>query len=555
MFNPPRKISPLAISLILLALVWGIFLLAQPTEQLLGFTEDDGFYYLKIAQNIARGNGPSLDGVNPTNGFHPLWQIMLVPIAWLSGDKPELMLHIIFALQLLLLSLSMFCVARFAQRTWGRLSTGIACAVFLLPRSLSFFFSMMEPSILVFLCSVYLLWGEKHSASLFHPQKPVWEDFESGVFLALIFLARLDAGLLGLCYLGILLVRWFVSKCSSPARFLAKCALVITPIIILSFPYLLYNYITFGHLLTISSAIKHQNIIAWSEKGELITDLPEYFFAAVGITIWLIYRLIRRLKQSYLTVGGNSASAYPLFIILFALAGLLRYLDGLFFTDLQINNMGYSLLLLPSALLVANFGNRLQRMGRGFGWKAWGFLASALLLIIILAMSFWGNFRAYQNNQLCWYSRSYQSALWANQHLPDDAVVGMNDAGIFAYFCERRVVNLDGLVNNYQYQEILRAGKFTQYMQTQGINYIADVALYSDGLPTEGQYNNYEYLVVSRLYRLPSALILFNDADEVYRSEGFPASNGASGAVFIWRMGKETPILPISAEDLALLTD
>jgi hypothetical protein len=141
-------------------------------------------------------------------------------------------------------------------------------------------------------------------------------------------------------------------------------------------------------------------------------------------------------------------------------------------------------------------------------------------------MSFWGNFRAYQNNQLCWYSRSHQSALWANQHLPDDAVVGMSDAGIFAYFCERRVVNLDGLVNNYQYQEILRAGEFTKYMQTQGINYIADVALYSDGLPADGQYTNYEYLVVSRLYRLPSALILFNSSDEVYRSEGFSAGHG-----------------------------
>lgn len=131
----------------------------------------------------------------------------------------------------------------------------------------------------------------------------------------------------------------------------------------------------------------------------------------------------------------------------------------------------------------------------------------------------------------------------------------MNDAGIFAYFCEHRVVNLDGLVNNYQYQEILRAGAFSEYLQTHGINYIADVALYSDKLPMIGQYNNYEYLVVSRLYRLPSALVLLNSSDEVYRSDDFSAGDGAIGAVFIWRVEKETPILSISTEDLALLID
>jgi uncharacterized membrane protein YiaA len=552
---PSRRIPYLSLFLILLALAWGIFLLTQPTETLLGFTEDDGFYYLKIAQNISRGDGPSLDGVNLTNGFHPLWQIILVPIARLSGDNPQLMLRIVFALQLLLLALSIFCVARFAQKTWGGLSAGIAGVVFLLPRALSFFFSMMEPGLLLFLCSAYLLWGERHAENLFQPQRPVWQDFESGVFLALIFLARLDAGLVGLCYFVILLVRWIASGCNSPARFLAKCALVAAPVLILVFPYLLYNHVYFGHLLTISSAIKHQNIIPWSEKGEFVTDLPEYFLAAVGIALWLIYQLLRKLGHPYPTKAGNSQVSYFPFIILFTLTGLLRYLDGLFFTDLQLNNMGYALLLLPSALLLAMFGEMLQRLGRRFGRKIWGFLASALLLIIILGLSFWGNLRALQNCPLYWYSRSYQAALWADQHLPDNAVIGMSDAGIFAYFCERRVVNLDGLVNDYEYQDILRAGKFGEYLQNQGINYIADVALYDDKLPALGGYSEYEYLVVSRLYRLPSALIFFNDSDEIYRSESFPASKGATGAVFIWRVGKETPVLSIGAEDLALLND
>ena len=41
---------------------------------------DDGYYYLEIARNFAIGNGPSFDSINFTNGFHPLWQIIIVPV-------------------------------------------------------------------------------------------------------------------------------------------------------------------------------------------------------------------------------------------------------------------------------------------------------------------------------------------------------------------------------------------------------------------------------------------------------------------------------------------
>ncbi len=42
---------------------------------------DDGFYYLEIAERLSRGEGFTFDGINATNGFHLLWQAMLVPLA------------------------------------------------------------------------------------------------------------------------------------------------------------------------------------------------------------------------------------------------------------------------------------------------------------------------------------------------------------------------------------------------------------------------------------------------------------------------------------------
>lgn len=44
------------------------------------FTRDDAFYYFKVAQNISEGAGSTFDGINLTNGYHPLWLLICVPI-------------------------------------------------------------------------------------------------------------------------------------------------------------------------------------------------------------------------------------------------------------------------------------------------------------------------------------------------------------------------------------------------------------------------------------------------------------------------------------------
>lgn len=44
------------------------------------FVRDDAYYYFKVAQNISEGRGSTFDGINPTNGYHPLWTLICVPI-------------------------------------------------------------------------------------------------------------------------------------------------------------------------------------------------------------------------------------------------------------------------------------------------------------------------------------------------------------------------------------------------------------------------------------------------------------------------------------------
>ena len=44
------------------------------------FTRDDAYYYFKVAQNISEGHGSTFDGIDLTNGYHPLWMLVCIPI-------------------------------------------------------------------------------------------------------------------------------------------------------------------------------------------------------------------------------------------------------------------------------------------------------------------------------------------------------------------------------------------------------------------------------------------------------------------------------------------
>ena len=69
------------------------------------FTRDDAYYYFKVAQNISEGHGSTFDGINQTNGYHPLWMLICIPIFALAR------FDLILPLRILLLVMSGLSVA------------------------------------------------------------------------------------------------------------------------------------------------------------------------------------------------------------------------------------------------------------------------------------------------------------------------------------------------------------------------------------------------------------------------------------------------------------
>jgi hypothetical protein len=62
------------------------------------YRSDDAFYYFKTARNIAMGLGSTFDGVSPSNGYHPLWMLICVPVFTLARIDPWLPLRILIVI-------------------------------------------------------------------------------------------------------------------------------------------------------------------------------------------------------------------------------------------------------------------------------------------------------------------------------------------------------------------------------------------------------------------------------------------------------------------------
>jgi hypothetical protein len=76
-----------------------------------------------------------------------------------------------------------------------------------------------------------------------------------------------------------------------------------------------------------------------------------------------------------------------------------------------------------------------------------------------------------------WGEESYHAAMWTKKTTNAETVFAMKDAGHFAFFSGRDVINLDGLVNSFSYQDVLKEKRLNEYLLRNNVQYIAQHAL------------------------------------------------------------------------------
>ena len=121
-------------------------------------------------------------------------------------------------------------------------------------------------------------------------------------------------------------------------------------------------------------------------------------------------------------------------------------------------------------------------------------------------------------------SRAARRASGSRRTCPPDALLAMKDSGIFSYFAQRRVMNLDGVANSFEYaQRRLRTGRLEEFVRSHGVEYVAQ-----HSVPAAVQTGDYETFTQVYPCHLPGGndgtLVLRREL-EVYR--GTPYANNA----------------------------
>lgn len=482
---------------------------------LAGLHEDDVQYYSVISNHLLHGRLFTFDGLNRTNGFHPLWAVMLAPLH-LVLKSPEAFVRGVFALSYLLWLASiaiLFLIVRDATAGLARtgnlfVATGIALYFGLEKHFYKVIVTGLETPVFVALCLLFTWLGVGGRLIRWVRERP----FLMGVSLGTIFLARLDAGFFVVIALAILPFMGLLKEKSYQ-----KAAFFTFGIALLPLSYLALSVAMTGAMAPVSGLLKRAlapQLCELSVPGvtRTLSHLSLYINSPFwAVEVWPIFSsmfegLTANIKAVPLWYGVTPALAWfsTLVILLtFGLYAVVRYahraadgpsmvfLDFLAlasFAGLAFNKMIYSCGLVPyyysalfdvsQVLLWGYVLGRWRRLPVRTGMIM--FLAWVLLLSIPLQVR---THRAFYRQALKLPVNDWiQVGRWVHDNLPPDAKIGAFNAGNISHFSQRTVVNLDGKVNSKAFFERVRSQRsngeasrqLMGFMQEEHIDYIAD---------------------------------------------------------------------------------
>jgi hypothetical protein len=124
------------ILLVSIVIAFHLYAAFAPANSLMNwFTTDDAFYYFKTAQNITEGKGVTFDGIAPSNGFHPLWMLVCIPIFTLARFDLILPLRLVILVMGILQAATAVVLYRLGAKTISReVGVLVALAWAFLPR-------------------------------------------------------------------------------------------------------------------------------------------------------------------------------------------------------------------------------------------------------------------------------------------------------------------------------------------------------------------------------------------------------------------------------------
>ena len=495
-------------------------------------THDDAFYYFQIARNLAEGKFSTFDGgITRTNGYHPLWLLLTTPFYWVFDKEAALFAIRAFEIMLVAGGVALAAAAaRLARMPWYLMFAALPMLY-----HIPFMIAGMEAAAALFMLGLFIL-----AVCLFARNPARWKWPLAAVAFALPWV-RLEyiaislAATAALCF-----VEWSRRESLPPVEgdgeglgtpergwpfrardeHVAPLLGAVAGILV----YFAYNGTVFGGVTPVSGATKQMwSQARWEREGGYslvqnfrdILHLPAFDYellvalevCAYVVLVWWFARRSRS-REDWLQL------AFLVGVFSLAAGHLAKFAQTVLTIHPALGPWpwyfvpAYLLmtLIVPVRGYVAIYFIR-RFIGPRSPWAAnilsVGIVIAAAVFLFARA-DFTGPFqraeaisvstrtddkwiKTVSNNE--WTEAVYGGTQLMNRVLPEDSVLGAWDmGGTIAYFSRSPVVNLDGLVNSYDYFHAANADrdghdKLTPLYREFGITHFAVIE-------SSGVFNN-----------------------------------------------------------------
>ena len=430
------------------------------------FFHDDAFYYLKIAQNIGLGYGSSFDGINPTNGYHPLYALTLSIISHifpLTGINGILTVYIFDTICLVA---ALFFIDKLLSDI--QLSTTLRFFVIIATSGLIGLNDFgMEVRLLLPLTWLFLYYF-----SCLDLNKLSSQFFLSAIGM-IIFLTRID-------YLLLVFSVSFVFSCANffitpkvkTRQVLIQLSIFMLPSILALIAYFMFNQYEYGRPTSVSSWLKKE----WLGSYYIFSDMKANFLPVMrvivcfGISITLIGFFVRQMWKD----GCDQLCSNKRLLMLIAVnIFVVSYMFIVFTFSKTAFSSWY--LAFPLSVAVFTFAFILDKFIEN---STFGFLSNRASKRILKAIPLFGaiiffplflNYKIDNNPS----DNAVAMGIWMKNNLSKSArIFQVDNSGFTGYFSERAVINGDGRVNSWEYIKVLKSNKLIDYLKRHQVNYI-----------------------------------------------------------------------------------
>jgi 4-amino-4-deoxy-L-arabinose transferase-like glycosyltransferase len=489
-----------------LAVAWQDF----PTLARNGFLYDDSFYAFKIAQNMAAGEGMTFDGIHTTNGFQPLYVLMLVPIYFFFGETLSLPIYVALTLLTIFSMLTALLIYLICRRYVGRTASFLAALIWIfspvVTKQSANGLETALTALMLALCSYYYL---EKIRSLTRP--PVLRLILFGLLLGMTILSRIDTIFFVLAvFLDYLLL---LRRKRSPSSGLLRMSLVPLGVLVVYGPWLLLCMIACGSPLQDSGMATRFLSLAYAPMFDFLgsnlgTNGPDFSFIwahvmysltalKVAPPVHVVFRLIEKIGEYTGAQGGFHVVGNIIGLLLLIATSMLilrwrrdperrkrfeigffLFFCGLLFVSYSFYIFGaffflryfYPIYMLACILIAFIIQDLLDWLPQ----RSLTMRRAAIGVFVVYAVVFssFSYSKAFRSQAIYPF---YDIAKWVRAHTSEDEKVGVFQCGTVGYLSDRKVINLDGKVNR-QALCALKSGCLAEYLEEEGIDIVVDHA-------------------------------------------------------------------------------